>query len=180
MQAPESLGVPSPAEDPSERPAPADRPEPRGPSLEERWERVLDGLRRRLRREQLETWFTRATLVDVTGGAACIAVHNGFTRDWVANYYAGDLAAAVEEALGAPHEVVLKVDPERTPAARPVTRSTSGCPRACSGDMYAGVPRTASDQVTASGPSMARASPKSVILIRPSSLRRTLAGFRSR
>jgi hypothetical protein len=72
-------------------------------------------------------------------------------------------------------------------------RRSTGLPRACSGDMYVGVPRTSPSSVirklsdsevdVPSVPDFGRiglASPKSRSLTTPSGVMRTLAGFRSR
>ena len=56
----------------------------------------------------------------------------------------------------------------------------STSPRACSGDMYTGVPTAAPVEVMRSLPLMARANPKSMSTGVPSGFIMTLAGFRSR
>ena len=78
------------------------------------WDEVLETLRASVRREQFETWFRRTALVELDDERATIAVHNGFTRDWLRNYYLSALRDALREALGDAREVMFVVDPERT------------------------------------------------------------------
>ena len=82
--------------------------------LDEVWTRVLDVIHETIRREQFETWFRRTALVRLDDAVTVIAVHNGFTRDWLVRYYLDVLADAVERVLGTRREIELQVDPERT------------------------------------------------------------------
>ena len=102
--------------DVANRPPPL--PDAIAPELRERWEAVQEVLARTLRREQLETWFRRTALVAIEGDRAVVAVHNGFTRDWLVRYYGDVLHEAVSTVLDAPTRVEFLVDPERAPRAR--------------------------------------------------------------
>jgi len=94
-------------------------------ALEVSWTRIQDALRSTLRREQFETWFRRTALVRCDDERVRIAVHNGFTRDWLSNYYLDPLGRAVETALGSPRRIEFEVDPERTAQPRTETAPPS-------------------------------------------------------
>ena len=81
--------------------------------LHEPWQRILAVLRANIRREQFETWFRRAALVQLDAEHMTVAVHNGFARGWLLDYYKGELATAVEKALGTARTIEIRVDPER-------------------------------------------------------------------
>jgi chromosomal replication initiator protein len=91
---------------------PAAAPSP--PELDELWGRVQETLRGSIRREQFETWFRRAALVALDDSVATVAVHNGFTRDWLARYYREVLSDSLEREVGSKRRIEFKVDPERT------------------------------------------------------------------
>jgi chromosomal replication initiator protein len=77
----------------------------------ELWERMQEALQAALKPQQFETWFRRAAIAHVDDATVRLAVHNGFTRDWLERYYRGDLERAVTAALGA-RDVEVVVDPE--------------------------------------------------------------------
>src|SRR5262245_10292935 len=91
----------------------------RAASLQAHWERILEVLRGSIRREQFETWFRRAALVQLDATRLTLAVHNAFAREWLLDYYKDELAAAAEKALGAPRAIEIRVDPERVAALVP-------------------------------------------------------------
>ena len=84
------------------------------------WSEVQGTLRDAIRREQFETWFRRTALLELTGDVVRIAVHNGFTRDWLTRYYFDVLTDSVSAVLGAKRRIVFVVDPERTAEIRAV------------------------------------------------------------
>jgi chromosomal replication initiator protein len=88
--------------------------------LQELWERVLEVLRANIRREQFETWFRRAAPLRLDEQTLTLAVHNAFAREWLLDYYKGELTAAIEKALGSPRKLEICVDPERVAALTPV------------------------------------------------------------
>ena len=88
-------------------------------ALDELWSRIQDVVRNTIRREQFETWFRRTALVRVDEKEAVVAVHNGFTRDWLTRYYLEVLADSVETVLGARRSIGFEVDPERTSSGTP-------------------------------------------------------------
>ena len=99
-----------------EVPEPSRPVEPDDGARDELWLQVLEAVRSSLRREQFETWFLRTALVRDDGVSVCIAVTNGFTRDWLQTYYLNDLTQALEKTLGSPRRIEMIVDPERVPA----------------------------------------------------------------
>ncbi len=98
------------------------------PELVASWGRVQEILRASIRREQFETWFRRTALVALDDTVATIAVHNGFTRDWLARYYREVLADSLARVLGSKRRVEFEVDPERT--GRVEARQTPPAPPA--------------------------------------------------
>jgi chromosomal replication initiator protein len=135
--------------------------------LAQTWGSVLAALERRLPREAFETWFRRATLVAApVGGPLVIAVQNQFARDWITGYYRDALETAALEALGAPHAVVLRVDPEAFavcgPCAGPAPASAQAAPAAHSGmptgarDVQPGRAHAAPPRAGAGGPALLR------------------------
>ena len=105
----------------STRPLPSDEPGATASAarLLLQWERVLAELRGSIRREQFETWFRRAAPVYLDDERLTLAVHNGFARDWLLDYYKDELAAATEKALGSPRTIEILVDPERVSVPTP-------------------------------------------------------------
>jgi chromosomal replication initiator protein len=94
---------------------------------------VQEELREKLRREQFETWFRRTALAHLDEERFVVAVHNGFTRDWMSSYYMEVLDQAVLAVLGSRRRIELQIDPERTapprapqPAAREPALRGSG------------------------------------------------------
>ena len=95
--------------------------------LEGIWNLLRESLRAKMRREQFETWFTRTALSHVDDQCVRLAVQNGFTRDWLRNYYRETLEESVTIVLGSPRRVEFEVDPERaTPAAPREAPSNTG------------------------------------------------------
>ncbi len=94
--------------------------------LTELWSLIQERLRSKLRREQFETWFTRTALARVEEGCVHLAVQNGFTRDWLRNYYRAVLEEAVASVLESPHRIEFEVDPERTAAPPSRTEPPGG------------------------------------------------------
>ncbi len=85
------------------------------------WTRILSALRVLVPTERYETWFRRTALAELDAQRARVAVHNGFSRDWLHDYYRDPIATAVETVLGSARSIEIVVDPERAsaPAARP-------------------------------------------------------------
>src|SRR5690349_23103762 len=52
-----------------------------------RWSEVQAVLQGLIQREQFETWFRRADLRRLDETRVCLAVQNGFTRDWLVKHY---------------------------------------------------------------------------------------------
>ncbi|HEX6881851.1 MAG TPA: chromosomal replication initiator protein DnaA [Planctomycetota bacterium] len=88
-------------------------------ALQEIWQLVLDVLGASIRREQFETWFRRVALIAADEATLTLAVHNGFARDWLLDYYKDELASAAEKAIGTPRAIQIVVDPERVAALAP-------------------------------------------------------------
>lgn len=87
--------------------------------LEEAWRSIQSALRRRIRREQFETWFRRADLRRAGPDVVQIAVQNAFAADWLRTNYRPALEQAVQDALGRAMPVELIVDAELTVPQRP-------------------------------------------------------------
>ena len=128
--------------------------------LIEAWKLLQGAIRERVKKEQFETWFRRAALVQADSTRVCLAVQNTFARDWLQANYSAELRAAVLAAFGEDLAVEFVVDPELTVSER-----------------TAPPPETSSDPVPASRaryeiPSQASAgSPSRAPLARPSSSR---------
>ena len=88
------------------------------------WSSLQGALRRRIRREQFETWFRRAELRSSTGGALVLAVQNTFAADWLRTHYREALDLSIEEVLGRATALEIVVDSELTVPAR--VRNVSG------------------------------------------------------
>ncbi|MEO0079386.1 MAG: chromosomal replication initiator protein DnaA [candidate division WOR-3 bacterium] len=61
------------------------------------WRGVLDLLRTRVRREGFETWLSVTSVRSMDGSGIEIEVPNGFFADWIAQHYATDIRAALQE-----------------------------------------------------------------------------------
>lgn len=105
---PETPSEPAPLQDPLSGATPSSE------DLARIWTRLRGAIRKRLKREQYETWFTRTVLVNLEPGRIVLAVHNNFTRDWLNNYYREVIDQAIEEVLSARPKLEFLVDPERT------------------------------------------------------------------
>lgn len=109
-------------------PAPS-KPEADKNPLDDLWSGIQASLREAIRREQYETWFRRTALIELEETYVVIAVHNGFTRDWLTRYYIDTMHKCVSDVLGCEREIRFRVDPEKTgniPATAPQPKETSG------------------------------------------------------
>jgi len=95
-------------------------------NLDSKWRDLQDAIRARIQREQFETWFRRAALKRADDECVCIAVQNGFAREWLQNYYRSVLEEAVECVLGAGLRVEIEVDPELTVNRSPPSENGNG------------------------------------------------------
>jgi len=120
-------GTESAAERPAARALPTARPAPKVENadaphtpeqLAQYWCALQDALRRRIRREQFETWFRRADLRRADAKGVCIAVQNSFAADWLRANYLTPLRQAVHDVFGETWPVELQVEPELTVPAR--------------------------------------------------------------
>ena len=103
-----------------------------GGSLEEAhraeiWTRVQEALQAALKPQQFETWFRRAAIAHADDASIRLAVHNGFTRDWLERYYKEELAAAVTSV-----DPEIAVAPQR--AAEPAAESAPAVPATADDD----------------------------------------------
>ena len=87
----------------------------------ELWRRICTALLEDVRREQYETWFRLTAIRSLDPDRLSIAVQNGFSRDWLQDYYHGIVSSAVEKILGRALEVEFVVDPERAAAGEKET-----------------------------------------------------------
>jgi chromosomal replication initiator protein len=92
----------------------------------ELWARVQQALAAAVKPQQFETWFRRAAIAHVDGERLCLAVQNGFARDWLEKYYLSELEAAVSSVLGS-RRIEISVDAELA-APPPAAAAPSGEP----------------------------------------------------
>ena len=121
--APEPALAPLPAAElplePGEQaPAPLAAEEPAPAPLIEAWKLLQGAIRERVKKEQYETWFRRAALVQADSTRVCLAVQNTFARDWLKANYSSELRAAVLAAFGENLPVDFIVDSELTVSER--------------------------------------------------------------
>ncbi len=90
------------------------------PALEEPWKALQHAIRGRIQNEQFETWFRRATLTHLDESTVRLGVQNGFTRDWLNNYYRSVLEEAVANVFGPGRKLEFAVDPELMVVRRPL------------------------------------------------------------
>jgi chromosomal replication initiator protein len=64
------------------------------------WQRVLEGLRKRTRPQQFETWFAPLTVRHFSETTLELGVPNKFYCDWLENHYLGMIQEALLEAIG--------------------------------------------------------------------------------
>ncbi|HKD99742.1 MAG TPA: chromosomal replication initiator protein DnaA [Planctomycetota bacterium] len=77
------------------------------------WLAIFSDLERRLRREQLETWFRRVAALELDGGVLTLAVPSDFQRGWIIDNYLDVLTKACRSVVGPDAVVRIVVDPER-------------------------------------------------------------------
>ena len=87
---------------------------------------VLDLVRRRLSRQQYETWFQRASLVSWTHDTLAVGVRNRFLQDWMTTKFRSFLAQAALDATGRRVDVRFDVIPEEAPAAAALALAEGG------------------------------------------------------
>ena len=92
------------------------------------WEELQEAVREHVQREQFETWFRRAALKAYDDELVCIAVQNGFARDWLEKYYLEVIAKAVEHVFGSSRQVTIEVDAELAAVAAPASRQEVPAP----------------------------------------------------
>jgi chromosomal replication initiator protein len=90
----------------------ADRTDMNEGDLAELWGQLRAVIRKNIQPEQFETWFRRAGLAKVSGDALCLAVQNGFSRDWIRSYYLAVLEEAAQKVFGRRMRIDFVVDPE--------------------------------------------------------------------
>ena len=81
------------------------------------WRDLRDSIRKRIQPEQFETWFRRADLERVDEKTLCIAVQNGFSRDWLQSYYREVIEDSAQRVLSRRVRVEFTVNPELTISA---------------------------------------------------------------
>lgn len=87
-------------------------PAERAPNVLDAWHTLQSAIRARIQPEQFETWFRRATLVQVDDELVRLAVQNSFTRDWLLTYYRDVVELAVQQTFGGVRRVEFVIDPE--------------------------------------------------------------------
>ena len=99
-----------------------------GDNLVTAWNDLQVALRKRIRREQFETWFRRARLRRAGSDGVCVAVQNSFAADWLKSNYLVALEQSIECVFGAPWPLVIEVDPELTATRSTATATTPADP----------------------------------------------------
>ncbi len=94
------------------RPSAAFTPAERASNVVDAWHTLQSAIRSRIQPEQFETWFRRATLVQVDDELVRLAVQNTFTRDWLLTYYRDVVELAVQQTFGGARRVEFVIDPE--------------------------------------------------------------------
>src|SRR5262245_2595457 len=80
---------------------------------------VLDLIRKRLSRQQYDTWFQRAELVAWDDGTLVVGVQNQFLRDWMTKKFRPVVVEAARDATGRRAEVRFEVVSEPAPPPAP-------------------------------------------------------------
>lgn len=104
------------------------------------WSDVLAIVREELNTPSFKTWFEHTAPVDLTDdGVFVVGVQNGFARSWLEERYAGRLAAALRQVVGADLTVRIIVDPSVAPGVDEIVDS----PDSSLGDSGKGEPAAA-------------------------------------
>jgi chromosomal replication initiator protein len=90
---------------------------PNAQQLTEVWRELRTSIRKRIQPEQYETWFRRADLERVDADSICIAVQNGFSRDWLRTYYREVIEDSAQRVLARRVRAEFSVNPELTIAS---------------------------------------------------------------
>ena len=88
------------------------------------WREVSARLRQALNETTYQTWFGEARGIQLSEDTFTIAAPNDFAKAWIAGHFLELIKAAVREATGKEHEIVLTVRrrPRLQPAAVPTER----------------------------------------------------------
>lgn len=89
------------------------------------WEQVVAEVRRNIRPDQYETWFSHLFPAHVTREQVRIVVPNSFYRDWLERKYLGTIKDAFRTALAWQPEIVFAVDEESPRVAEAPARDLS-------------------------------------------------------
>ncbi|MFC1671962.1 chromosomal replication initiator protein DnaA [Planctomycetota bacterium] len=74
-------------------------------------DRVAEEVRRRVRPQQFDTWFSRVEFAKGPAGELQVKVPSLFWRDWLKAHYKDVIAEAVRTVLGKPIDVAFAIDP---------------------------------------------------------------------
>ena len=72
--------------------------------------RILEAVRRRLKKRQFETWFARASVLRLTEAEVVVGVPNSFQQEWMTKEFTGVVAQAALEITGAPVAARFEVE----------------------------------------------------------------------
>jgi chromosomal replication initiator protein len=92
------------------------------------WERLLDGLAKRLPPQVLDTWIRPGRLLEVRDDRLEIGVPNKFVRGYIVEHYLADLRAAAAECLGPRVQVTITLDRSPRPAPPPALPASTPAP----------------------------------------------------
>ena len=72
--------------------------------------RILEAVRRRLKKRQFETWFARASVLRLTEAEVVVGVPNSFQQEWMTKEFTGVVSQAALEITGAPVAARFEVE----------------------------------------------------------------------
>jgi chromosomal replication initiator protein len=78
-------------------------------SLEKLWSQVLERLQLQLSRPTFETWIKTASPEQLENNCLVICTPNPFARNWLQKYYVKTIADVVQDILGHPVDIHIKV-----------------------------------------------------------------------
>nr|WP_237990860.1 chromosomal replication initiator protein DnaA [Nostoc sp. UHCC 0870]UKO98179.1 chromosomal replication initiator protein DnaA [Nostoc sp. UHCC 0870] len=78
-------------------------------TIDNLWNQVLDRLQIELSRPTFETWIKTASVEKLENNCLFIVTPNPFARNWLQKYYINTIANVVQDILGHPVEIYIKV-----------------------------------------------------------------------
>ena len=82
-------------------------------SAKDLWRQVLEGAKRDLPEQMIQTWLAPADAISFEGGALLVSTPDDFAKRWNEEKYTAVLARAATEVAGEPVSVTFRVASER-------------------------------------------------------------------